>query len=88
MSDIRHQLGGSCCKTSTFEVRVYWHTLGETGDFRQSSRVGQFVAKNERGLEKKKPAAIAKAILEEFPQLTEVMVTPRHTYGEASWLKG
>ena len=87
MSDIKHQLGGSVCRTSKYEVMTYWPTLGDAGDFRQSSKIGQFVAQNERGLEKKKPPAIAKAILEEFPQLAEVIVNPRHTYGEAAWLR-
>lgn len=88
MSDIKHQLSGSVCRLSAYEILTYWPTLGDSADFRQSSRIGQFVAKNERGLGKKKPPAIAKAILEEFPQLAEVIVNPRHTYGEAAWLRG
>lgn len=88
MSDLKHQLSGSVCRLSAYEILTYWPTLGDSADFRQSSKIGQFVAKNERGLSKKKPSAIAKVVLEEFPQLSEVIVTPRHTYGEAAWLRG
>ena len=88
MSDVSTQRGGTVCRTSLHQLDVYWLTLGESGDFRQSSKIGQWVAKNERGLGKKKAAVIAKMILEEFPNICDVRVTPRHTYGEAAWLSG
>ena len=88
MSDTVSQKGGTVCRTGAWQIDVYWLTLGDNGDFRQSSRIGQFVAKNERGLAKKKPAAVAKMVMEEFPALSDVIVTPRLTYGEAAWLRG
>lgn len=88
MSDTIHQKGGAVCRTDTWQIEVYWLTLGENADFRQASKVGQYVGKSERGLAKKRAASVAKAILEEFPSLTDVIVLPRMGYGESSWLKG
>lgn len=87
MSDVTTQMGGACCRTSNWEVRVFWLTLGENADFRQSSRVGQFIARSEKSFDKRKASAVAKLVAEEFPGFNTITVVARHNYGEAAWLK-
>lgn len=88
MPDIAEQMGGACCRTGAWEIRLFWLTLGENADFRMSSKVGQFIGRNEKGLDKKKAGQVAKTLAEEFPAFKSLTVVPRTTYGEAAWLRG
>lgn len=57
---------------TNYKFGFFWPTLGHKRDWDYSSRLGQWVQKNEKVLNKKAPDDAIKLVAEEFPELIEV----------------
>lgn len=58
--------------TTNYKFALFWPALGWKRDWDYSSRLGQWVQKNEKVLNKKAPDDAIKLVAEEFPELCEV----------------
>lgn len=80
-------LSGAKVTLTKWSIRVYWDSLGESGDFRLASKVGTWVGQNEKVLGKAKASKVAKLIYEQFASVTDIKVEDRSNYGEIAWLR-
>jgi hypothetical protein len=77
---------GGHVKTFVHRITYFWETLGDSRDFKFSSEVGQWVAKNEKVLDKKRETEVVRLLHEQFPALTHVETKDDH--GRlARWVK-
>lgn len=58
--------------TTNCKFGFFWPALGYKRDWDYSARLGQWVQKNEKVLNKKAPDEAVKLVAEEFPELVEV----------------
>lgn len=63
---------GGYWKTSNCNITALWLTEGGSRDFGVWSRVGVWIAKNERALNKKPHDEVCKLVSEQFPELVEI----------------
>lgn len=63
---------GGYWKTTNSQITAIWPTLGDSRDFGMWSRVGVWIAQNEKVLNKKPQDVVCKLVSEQFPDLTEV----------------
>jgi hypothetical protein len=80
-------LSGAKVTLTKWSVRVYWDSLGESGDFRLASKVGTWIGQNEKVLGKAKPTKVCKLVYEQFASVTDIKVEDRSNYGEIAWLR-
>jgi len=59
-------------KTTTYNIFVYWPTLGDARDFAFWNVAGTWIAKNEKALNRMAGAKVCAHILEQFPTLQEI----------------
>jgi hypothetical protein len=70
---------GGQTKTDTHVVTYWWPSEGDNRDFRNGSDVGVWLGK-QRALNKKSEADVCKAVMEQFPFLTQC--ESRDTWGK------
>jgi hypothetical protein len=63
---------GNTFKTVNHKVRVLWSSTGTNRDFTVFNKVGSWLGKNGRALDKKTPHEVVKEISDQFPEVNEV----------------
>lgn len=62
-------LAGTQLKTTNYTLKLYWHTLGHARDFNYSGKIGVWLSKNERVINKAEGSQAIKFLQEQFPEL-------------------
>ncbi len=84
MSQVHY--GTKVCTTNC-KYYIYWPATSETGDFRMSHKVAQWVNQNEKAMKKKTLPQQVKEIQEQFGSVSEIRVESRNNFGDIVWLK-
>jgi hypothetical protein len=64
---------GNLFRTVNHRIKVYWESTSVSRDFTIFNKVGAWIGKNSRPLDKKTPDAVVKEILSQYPeQLSEI----------------
>ena len=71
---------------TNYKFVLYWPMKGNSADWSYSNKLGVWLQKNEKVLNKKSPTDVLKFVSEEFPDLTEIDVRDYKCVG-AKWVK-
>lgn len=66
------------CRTTNYRFHCVWPTAGEHMDFDISSKVGTWIGKNARPLDKSTAIEAVKLISDQFPQLSQIDAVDSH----------
>jgi hypothetical protein len=70
---VRSMQSGNLFRTVNHRIKVYWESTSTSRDFTIFNKVGAWVGKNGRALDKKTPDLVVKEILSQYPdQLSEI----------------
>jgi hypothetical protein len=67
-------LAGGSSKTNNHQFSYYWPTLGDRRDFAMYGKVGTWVGKNARTLDRKSCVDCLKIVMDEFPELDSLEI--------------
>jgi hypothetical protein len=57
---------GNSFRTVNHKIKIYWESIGNSRDFTIFNKIGAWIGKNSRALDKKTPDLVVKEILAQF----------------------